>query len=338
MKKIPDMKNNWGDLYNIIRSSTQSTILSKAIEWKIFDYLTTEVSSKTVAENMKFNHRNTELFLNSLSGMEIINKKNELFCNTIKTNDLLVSSSPTYLGAFLLHINEWSRDLSPNLESLIKNGPPKENKPDMSAAELWANSAKLSAAYQYCGEAQHITEIVSSLPEFPNMKKMLDLGGGSGFYAMTIVNAHPNMKGVIFEQPAVAKVASGFIKEYDMEDRVSVLAGDYLNYDLDGPYDFIFASATLNFYKNRMVELFKKIHNSLNPGGVFMTNQDGLTDERTKPVYHTSEFLMPELMGMDFGIEQGEIADAMLKAGFKTIRSFTRYSEMGNMDIDIARK
>jgi hypothetical protein len=46
------------------------------------------------------------------------------------------------------------------------------------------------------------------------MKSMLDLGGGAGFFAMAIVDAHPEMRGVIFEQPPVAAVAKEHIAEY----------------------------------------------------------------------------------------------------------------------------
>jgi hypothetical protein len=43
-------------------------------------------------------------------------------------------------------------------------------------------------------------------------------------------------------------------------------------------------------------------------------------------------------MGADFAIRQGEIAEAMLSVGFKSIRSFTNISSIGDMDIDIGRK
>jgi hypothetical protein len=80
------------------------------------------------------------------------------------------------------------------------------------------------------------------------------------------------------------------------------------------------------------------MRDSLNPGCVFMTHQDGVADERTRPVYHITEFLSPELMGMDFAIGQGERSEAMLRAGFKSVRSFTRHSAFDDMDIDIGRK
>ncbi len=203
---------------------------------------------------------------------------------------------------------------------------------------MWANSARLSAVYQYTGEAQNIARIVPKLPKFPGMIKMLDLGGDAGFYAMAIANAHPLMHAFILEQPAVAAVAQEFVHEYETSDRVTVFSVNYLTNDLGDSYELIFAGSTLNFCNKNFKPLFEKIYKTLKPGGAFMTHQDGLTDERTKPVYHVTEFLSAELMEMDFGIEQGEIAQTMLNVGFKSVQSFTKHSDIGPMDIDIARK
>jgi predicted O-methyltransferase YrrM len=67
---------------------------------------------------------------------------------------------------------------------------------------------------------------------------------------MAIVSAHPDMRGVIFEQPVVAEVAKGFVRDYDMADRVDVIEGDFTRDDLRGPYDLVFASASLNFHRS----------------------------------------------------------------------------------------
>jgi hypothetical protein len=121
--------------------------------------------------------------------------------------------------SYFLHVHERSKNITLNIDSLLKNGPPEHGVPDMSAGAMWAESATLSASYQYCGEAQGIAGILGALPEFPGMKKMLDLGGGAGFFAMAIVRSHPHMTGVVFEQRAVAAVSRGFISEYEMEDQ-----------------------------------------------------------------------------------------------------------------------
>ena len=338
MKNIPEIKRSCSDIYNLVRMGSQIEIFTTALKWKIFDYLEKPVAMDIVSQKLGSHLRNTELLLNTLAGMSIIIKKDGLFFNTASTSEQLVTTKPEYLGSFLLHINEWHKQFGVNMEDLIKNGPPEEDNKDLAEGDMWAESARLSAAYGFAGPAKYITEIIKSLPEFPVMKTMLDLGGGAGIFTLGVVSAHKNLKGIIFEQPPVANVAKEFIDQYEAQDRVSVMEGDYINDPLGGPYDLIFASATLNFAKDRFDDLFKKIYDSLRPGGIFITHQDGVKAERTQPLCHLSEFLFAELYGADFAIPQGMIADAMLKAGFKSVRSFTQNSDFGEMDIDIARK
>ena len=149
--------------------------------------------------------------------------------------------------------------------------------------------------------------------------------------------SHPSMKGVIFDLPAVVKVAEAFIKEHDMERRMEVLSGDYNNDPIGEEYDLIWASGTLNF-ANDMDSLIKRIYDVLNPGGVFISFHDGLTGERTKPGKMVLGMLSSALMGQDMGLDQGFIADSMLRVGFKSVRSRTLDTPMGPMDLDITRK
>ena len=88
---------------------------------------------------------------------------------------------------------------------------------------------------------------------------MLDLGGGHGMCALYFVDAHPDMTAVIFDRPLVVSVADRLIREYGMQDRVSVSAGDYLVDDIGAGYDLIWACATLNFARHNLETLFQNI-------------------------------------------------------------------------------
>ncbi len=44
-----------------------------------------------------------------------------------------------------------------------------------------------------------LTAPIVDLPEFPRMKKMLDLGGGPCLNCMAIVRAHPSLTGTVFD-------------------------------------------------------------------------------------------------------------------------------------------
>ncbi len=337
MSKLPDIKTDMGSLLDIVLSTMDCKVLVAALRLRIFDHLDSSTAQE-VAAGLESHPRNTELFLNVLAGMGLIQKRDAKYSNTAQGLEFLVSTSPAYLGDFLLYMNDYREQFAMPFEDLVRQGPPPATGFDVGDASMWAESARLTAAYQYSGEAQHIARIVSQLPRASTMQRMLDLGGGAGFYTMAIVEALPGMQGVVFEQPAVADVARQFIEDYDMQGRVTVIAGDYTTDDLQGPYDLVFASSTLNLVKPQLDELFTRVLDVLTPGGVFMTHQDGIREERTTPADAIAEFLVPEMMGADFAFVQGEIAESMVRCGFQSVRSFTKRSGMGEMDIDIAIK
>lgn len=338
MKEIPTIKNTWGDIYQFMRMNVEGNILVSAIQRKIFDHLAEPVSGNAVAEKLKSHPRNTELFLNALAGMRLIHKKNGLFYNSTKSMEFLTSTSPAYLGAFFCRVRNWyTRCQSPeHMEDLIINGPGKTTEKRDDA--IWASYTRQASAHQFCGPAQKIAELVSSLPEFPDMRKMLDLGGGGGFYTMLIVAAHKTMKGVVFELPRVASITREFIQEYGAGERVSAMEGDYLKDPLGDSYDLIFAGGTLHFAKNHMDEIFRKIYTALNPGGLFISQHGSVSHERTQPGWQISDFLLDELSGMDLIFPKGMIAGTMHQCGFKSVQTLVYKSEFGDLDIDIAKK
>jgi hypothetical protein len=100
----------------------------------------------------------------------------------------------------------------------------------------------------------------------------------------------------------------------------------------------IWAKNTLNFARNDMDSMIVKIYDSLSPGGVFISCSEGLTQERTKPNVMVLSMISLSLMGQDMCFDQGEIADSMLRVGFKSVRSRTLDTDWGPMDLDVGRK
>jgi predicted TPR repeat methyltransferase len=183
-----------------------------------------------------------------------------------------------------------------------------------------------------------MVKITSKLPEYQHFRKMLDLGGGPGIIGIAVVAAHPSMKGVICDLPAVVKVTETYIKEYEMEDRVKVLGGDFNHDPIGEGYDLVLACNSLQFAQV-IDPVVKKIHNALNPGGVFISIFGfGQTHERTKPENLVLGLLSMTLMGRETELDQGYVADSMLRVGFRSVRSRILNMDWGPMELDIARK
>ena len=338
MKKLPELNVSFEEFYRIFFEPVRAKIMMTGLELKVFNHLSEPVSAETVASAIYSNPENTVYFLNSLTAGGFVLKKNALYWNTPQTQAFLVEGRPTYLGGFFKAQSRWMEKAMEDMAGLIKKGAPPHSGESIGAEKVWAEMAALTANYQRAGMGQQIARLVSNLPEFISFKKMLDLGSGAGLIGIAITAEHPNMLGIIYDRSEVLEVAKGYIKEYEMEERVKIMAGDYHSDSIGAGYDLIWSSATLNFAKHDIDHVLKKIYDALNPGGVFMNFNDGLTHERTKPETMVLPWLPTAVMGNDFGLDQGFIADSMLRVGFKSVRSRTLDTPIGQMDLDIGRK
>ncbi|MBP2133069.1 SAM-dependent methyltransferase [Methanomicrobium sp. W14] len=339
MKELPEINESLTKIYDLSLSPVRANALAAGVKMLVFDYLTKPATSKSVAERCGYNANMTEEFLNVLTACGLLEKKDGKFVDRPDTGQFLVSESPTYYGKILLR--EYRRiSMSPEeIIEAVKNGPVSQKEDDnMCLEDFWTSYARSVANWERSGSAQKLGEIVSELPQFDSFKHMLDLGGGPGLMGMAVLSRHKSMTGVVFDQPAVAKVAEEFIAGYDMSKRMTAAGGDYIRDDFGDGYDLILCSCTLNFALWCMDEIVEKIYNALNPGGVFVSLHDGICDEGTAPEYHVLNMMSSALSGFNCGIKKGLIASSMKKAGFKEVNSREVSLDVGPFDLDIAVK
>ena len=338
MKKLPEVTDSFEDIYRMLIAPIRSKLLLTAIELKVFNQLSETMSAEDVAAAIDSHPENTRLFLDGLAACDLVTKKDGTYRNTTIAQEFLVEGSQTFMGP-MFTITAQTFFALDDLPKLVREGPPPPTpEADMASGEIWAQYAATMANAELAGMARQAPDIFAGLPEFPTPTKMLDLGGGPGLIGISIVAAHPGMSGTIFDKPAVVEVAETFIREYGLEDRMTVMGGDYTTDPIGEDYDLIWASNTLSLARDDIDSLIAKIYGSLSPGGVFLAMHEGLTHERTRPDAMVLSMMPLSLMGQDMRFDQGEIADSMLRVGFGSVRSRTLDTDWGPMDLDIGRK
>ena len=338
MKELPEVYASFADLYGMLIAPIQSKLMLAGIELGVFNHLGEPKTADAVAEAIGSHPKNTRLFLDGLAACDLVTKKDGTYRNTTIAQEFLMEGSQTFMGLMLTITAQMFFGID-DLPKLVREGPPPPTpEMDMAPGEMWAQFAVSMANSERAGAAQQAVGIVADLPEFPAFKKMLDLGGGPGVIGIAIVASHPGMSGVIFDQPAVVKVAQSFVREYGLDDRMKVMGGDYTTDPIGEGYDLIWAKNTLNFARDDMDSMVAKIYDALSQGGVFISCAEGLTHERTRPEKHVISMISLSLMGQDMCFDQGEIADSMLRVGFESVRSRTMDTDWGPMDLDIGRR
>jgi predicted O-methyltransferase YrrM len=297
------------------------------------------VTAEEVARVLGTHPQNTSLFLDSLTAIDLVEKKDSHYQNVPASREFLVENSPTYIGSVIDYRFTYESFTVDELLELVKKGPDSPNNTHTASDEMTEVEVASFIPFQKAGRSQMFARIFASLPEFASSKKMLDLGCASGINGIAIVSAHPTIRGVSFDRPGTVEVAREMIRRYGMEDRMEIIGGNYASDPIGEGYDLILASDTLYYTKEEIDPIMTKLHTALNPGGVMVTIHPCLTSERTKPGSLVLGSLFSGLKGEDMGLlDQGFLADAMLRAGFKSVRSKTAYTDWGEEDIDIGRK
>ena len=339
MEYLPKVEQSFKTIFDMCIWPAREKVLAAGMKLGIFNVLSEPVSAEAVAEAIGTHSRNTGLFLDGLTAINLVKKKDGMYQNTPVSQSFLVEASPTFLGPIFTYLLTNETFTADDLLNLVKEGPVIPGNVHTASDEMTEEEVATYIPFQRAGRARKVAEIVSALPEFSAFQKMLDLGCGPGLNGIAIVSEHPAMKGVSFDRPRTVKVAREMIRRYGMEERMEVISGNYASEPIGEEYDLILACDTLYYTEDEIDPILSKLYNALNPGGVFLSIHHGLTRERTKPEDLVLGMIYSGLKGEDMGLlDQGFIADAMIRAGFKSVRSRTLDSDWGELGLDIARK
>jgi SAM-dependent methyltransferase len=163
---------------------------------------------------------------------------------------------------------------------------------------------------------RHAPAVVAAL-DLTAVRRVLDVGGGSGAYAMEFARVVPGLRAVVFDLPNVLPLTAGYLARAGLADRVALVAGDYDRDDLGRGFDLVFLSAIIHSNSpdaNRA--LIRKGVAALNPHGQLVV-QDFIVDEtRTGPPFGAL-FALNMLVGTPAGdtYTESEARQWMTEAG-----------------------
>ncbi len=319
---------------NFINHFQKSRVLLSAFELDIFTIL--DKSAKTsgeVAKKIRADERATDRLMNAVVAIGFLEKRNGKFKNTKEASDFLVKGKPEYMSGLMHTVSLW-QTWSTLTESVLKGKsvyqrPKTINNRDSRWLEAFIGAMHYRASRQ-------AEEIVSKI-DLKGVKKVLDIGGGSGAFAMAFTKAKKDVKATVFDLPNVTPITLKYIYENKLTNKVDTVCGDYNVDKFPKGYDIIFLSAIvhINSYKGN-VKLIKKCAASLNPGGRIIIQDQVMNDDRTTPP-GGALFALNMLVGTEEGdtYTEKEMREWFDKAGIKFEKRIETF--MGNVLI-IGRK
>lgn len=160
-------------------------------------------------------------------------------------------------------------------------------------------------------------EVVAAI-EPGEARRLLDVGGGSGTYTLAFLAAASKMQATPFDLPPVIEMARKRVREAGEQDRTTLVPGDFYKDVLPPGHDLALLSAII--HQNSQEEnkdLYRRIHDALDPGGRIVVRDYVMSSDRTEPV-EGAMFAVNMLAGTRGGktYTYEEIAGGLAAVGF----------------------
>ena len=100
------------------------------------------------------------------------------------------------------------------------------------------------------------------------VRRVLDLGGGSGAYSIAFAKACPSVQCEIVDLAEVVPLTVEYVRQAGVSGQVSVRAGDMLVDDFGSGYDLIMLNAICHMFSEQQNrEIFRRARKALSPNG-----------------------------------------------------------------------
>lgn len=259
----------------------EARILITAAELDLFSLLHERpLSAEQLAADQGWDHRGLRILLDALASQEILNRSPEgLYTVPDDLASLLIRGSAESVLPMILHRGDMWKTWS-NLTEIVRTG----SNPN----PMGAGSRSKEAVEAFIG-AMHVvgSELAGAIADSVDLgpyRRMLDIGGGSGTYIMAFLQRAPHMNATLLDRPEVVEMARKRLTEAGFISRVDLVAGDYDTDELPRGPDLVLLSAVIHINsRERNVALFRRIHESLHPGGALLIRDYFMDSTRTFP-------------------------------------------------------
>jgi len=292
-----------------------SRVLLTAVELGVFRELRRGAGAGELAARIGAKERSTGKLLDALTALGLLEKQASVYRPTLEAQKFLDPDSPDYM-ANLGHVSNlwrtWSR-----LTDVVRQGKPVET--DRGPTEQ--ATADFIGAMQY--HASRRAAGVASLLDLEGVSRILDVGGGSGAFAVELVRcAGPEASGIVFDLPAVTSLTRKYLALAEMSDRIGTESGDYNRDPFPQGFDLVFMSSIVHINSPQQnAALIAKGAAALNPGGQLVVREFLMNEDRTGPL-HAALFALNMLVNTPEGdaYTESEIRAWMNQAGLLDIR------------------
>jgi len=315
--------NAWMTMLNV-------PAISASLELGIFESLHAEPASAVgLAQRLGYQERTLKALLPVLSHLGLLKDNDDAWQLTARARYYLLEDSPyCWSGVFKREGRMMTRH-----QLLVEaiTGKKKEHDGKDRPAESWESGqvkkdmAKEITAFMH-SHSMAAAQGMTRTDDFNGFSRVLDVGGGSGCFAIALAQANPEMSCTVMELPAICELAEEYVAAEGLSDRIDTVTVDMFRAAWPTGYDAHFFSNIFHDWSfDTCRQLAKSSFEALEPGGKILLHEMLLNDGGKSPYPAIAFSLLMAIgtMGQQFTLP--ELKDILSSAGFVNIQSINTY-------------
>ena len=250
-------------------------------------------------------------FLDTLVALQLLERQGEgewaRYRNTPETGLFLDKAKPSYVGGILEMAQARLYPFWGDLKTALETGKPqnemKRNNGRSMFDALYADPARLEQFMMaMAGISRGNFQAFVDAFDFSPYLTYCDVGGATGLLASLVARKNPHLACASFDLPVVAPIARRALAAQGLEQRVDVLAGDFLKNPLPKA-DLISMGLILHDWNlEGKMHLIRAAYDALPQGGALVVIEHLIDNERRKNAFGL-------LMSLNMLIEFGDAFD-----------------------------
>ena len=301
-------------LDQMIRGYMPSRCILTALELDIFTAVGDGATAEQIGTRIHVNARAASMLLNALVALKFLSKSGDVYANTPESARFLAQGSKDNHRNGLLHtVNIWHRwsTLTEAVRSGTRIPIDRDDNPE------WTHNFIAGMQRNAKDRAPLVVKALGTV----GVRRILDLGGGSGAYSIAFAKACPDVQCEILDVPEVVPLTTDYVSKAGVSAQVSLRAGDMLEEDFGAGYDLIMLNAICHMFSEQQNQnIFRRAHHARAPNGRLAVQDFILNPDRTGP-QHAALFSLNMLVATDAGASYSEVEYThwMKAAGFTEV-------------------
>lgn len=282
-----------GDIFDLYRSNYATEILTAAVaHFGVFKTLAGgPLSQEELCAAIGLAPRPGIVLTTALAAMKLIERRDGVWHATPLAADHLVAGKEHDIGGYVA-LMATAPGVVELVDRLKTNRPANESGPG--AAFIYRDGLKSAMdnaalarhfTMALAGRARVVSPFLADKLDWSNKRKLLDIGSGSGFYAIAAVERWPQLEAIALDRPEVLRVAREMAAESSAASRISFAEADMFADPFPSGCDVMLLSNILHDWDEpECQKLVSKCAAALPPGGQLVIHDVLLSDALDGPL------------------------------------------------------